>query len=123
QQLPELFVGVDGDEHYGNIRVGGLLRGGVTFLSVATDDHWLRDLRFVDTLMIAPTLAVGADVGFALGPNAELTLAARYDHVFEQRGDTKQYAISSGAQTGHFLDAAMGGLRSAEVTAGIRGAF
>jgi plasminogen activator len=77
----------------------------------------------VDTLMIAPTLAVGADVGFALGRNAEVTIAARYDHVFEQRGDTKTYEIGSGAQTGSFVDASSGGLRSAEVTAGIRGMF
>lgn len=123
QQLPELFLGVDGEEYYGNFRVGGLLRGGVTFLSVATDDHWLRNLRFVDTLYMAPTFTAGVDVGYALGENAELTLAARYDHIFEQRGDTRTYNIATGAQTATFVNAAAAALRSAEVTAGLKGKF
>ena len=123
QQLPEVFLGVDGEERYGNIRVGGLLRGGLTFLSVATDDHWMRDLRFVDSLYIAPTFTAGLDVGFALSPNAEFTIAARYDHIFEQRGDTKVYDTTTGNISGNFIDAASGGLRSAELTAGFHGAF
>ena len=123
QQFPELFLGIDGEERYGNFRIGGLLRGGITFLSVSTDDHWLRNLRFVDTLYVAPTVTAGIDVGFALGPNAELTLAARYDHIFEQRGDTVTYNIATGAQNGSYLDQAGGGLRSAEFTAGLRGSF
>lgn len=123
QQLPEVFLGVDGEETYGNFRVGGLLRGGLTFLSVATDDHWMRNLRFVDELYVAPTVTVGADIGFALGKNAEVTLAARYDHIFEVRGDTRYYNIASGAQTHTLADVAAGGLRSAEITAGLRGRF
>lgn len=123
QQFPELFVGIDGEEEYGNFRLGGLLRGGVTFLSVATDDHWLRNLRFVDDLYVAPTITAGIDVGFKLGANAELTLAARYDHIFEQRGDTRYYDISTGTQTGALSNVSAGGLRSAEITAGLRGSF
>lgn len=123
QQFPELFLGVDGDEHYGNFRVGGLLRGGVTFLSTSTDNHYLRDLRFVDELWMAPTVTAGIDVGFALGRNAELTLAARYDHIFEQRGDTKTYDIVTGAHTGSYPQGAGGGLRSAEISAGLKGQF
>ncbi len=123
QQLPELFLGVDGEEYYGNFRVGGLLRGGITVMAVATDDHWLRNLRFVDSLYIAPTFTAGIDVGYALGENAEVTLAARYNHIFEQRGDTKTYNIATGAQTGTFTNAAAGALRSAEVTAGLKAWF
>lgn len=123
QQLPELFLGFDGQETYGNFRVGGLLRGGITFLAVATDDHWLRNLRFVDSLYVAPTFTAGVDVGYALGPNAELFLAARYDHIFEQRGDTRTYNIATGAPIGTFLNGATGALRSAEVTAGLKGSF
>lgn len=123
QQLPELFLGVDGEERYGNFRVGGLLRGGVTFLSVTTDDHWLTNVRFVDNLYVAPTFTAGVDVGYAIGPNAEITLAARYDHIFEQRGDTKYYNIATGAQTSGLPNVAAGALRSAEVTAGLKGSF
>jgi plasminogen activator len=123
QQLPELFLGFDGQENYGNFRVGGLLRGGLTFLAVATDDHWQRDLRFVDSLYVAPTFTAGVDAAYALGPYAELFLAARYDHVFEQRGDTRVYDIGTGAQAGTFVNAAAAALRSAEITAGLKGTF
>jgi len=125
QQLPELFVGFDGEERYGDFRVGGLLRGGLTFLGVATDNHYLRvpPLQFIDSLYVAPTVTVGADIGFALGRNAELTLAARYDHVFEQLGDTKEYNATTGALRGDYVAAAAAGLRSAEITAGLKGSF
>lgn len=125
QQLPELFLGVDGEEHYGNFRVGGLLRGGLTFMGVATDDHHLRipPLHFVDSLWVAPTFTAGVDVGFALGRNAELTLAARYDHVFEQRGDTKMYDANTDTLISSTTATAAAGLRSAEITAGLKGSF
>lgn len=119
QQLPEVFVGVDGDEQYGSVRVGGLLRGGMTFLSRATDDHWRTGVRFTDDLYLAPTVTAGADVGFALSTNAELTIAARYDHVFEHRGDTTY----SGAETGTAYDAAAAALRSVTLTTGLQGSF
>jgi outer membrane protease len=123
QQFPELFVGVDGEQDHGGFRVGGLLRGGLTFFSVTTDDHWLRNLRFVDRLYVAPTITAGVDVGVPLGENAELTLAARYDHIFEQRGNTEYYNIATGAPTGAIGDVAGGALRSAEITAGLKGSF
>jgi len=125
QQLPELFVGFDGEEDYGDFRVGGLLRGGITFLGVATDNHYLRipPLRFVDSMWVAPTVAAGVDVSFELGQNAELTLAARYDHVFEQRGNTKEYNATTGALIGDFVGSAAAALRSVEVTAGLKGSF
>ena len=125
QQLPELFLGVDGEERYGNFRVGGLLRGGVTFLGVATDDHHLRipPLHFVDSLWMAPTFTAGVDVGFALGRNVELTLAARYDHIFEQRGDAKIYDANTDTLIGSSTGTAAAAMRSAEITAGLKGSF
>ena len=125
QQLPELFLGVDGEERYGNFRVGGLLRGGVTFLGVATDDHYLRipPLHFVDSLWMAPTFTAGVDVGFALGRNVELTLAARYDHIFEQRGDAKIYDANTDTLIGSSTGTAAAAMRSAEITAGLKGSF
>jgi outer membrane protease len=123
QQLPELFLGFDGEEDYGSFRLGGLLRGGLTFLAVATDDHWLRNLRFVDSLYVAPTFTAGVDMGFDIGSNAEFILAARYDHIFEQRGDTRYYDIPTGTQIGGAVNAATGALRSAELTAALKGSF
>lgn len=123
QQMPEVFVGVDGEQRYGNVRLGGLLRGGLTFNSVMTDDHWMRDLRFYDHIKPAPTVALGAEVGFALGSMAELFLGARYDHIFEQRGDSHVHT----GTTGEFLvisrDGGAGDLKQATLTLGLKGRF
>ena len=123
QQLPELFLGFDGDQRYGNIRLGGLLRGGVTFLGRAHDDHWLRDLRIEDSFLIAPAISVGADMGLALGRNAELFIAARYDQAFQMRGR----AVYTDTVSNQVLiaedDIAGAGLRGIEVSAGLTGKF
>jgi outer membrane protease len=123
QQIPEVFVGVDGEQRYGNVRLGGLLRGGLTFNSVMTDDHWMRNLRFYDHVKPAPTVALGADVGFALGPMAELFLAARYDRVFEQRADSHTHDGTTGERLSIVSDGGGGDLRQATLTLGLKGQF
>jgi outer membrane protease len=123
QQFPEIFVGVDGEERYGNIRVGGLLRGGVTLYSVATDNHWMRDRLFIDDLKVAPTFTAAADIGFALGPMAEFVIAGRYEQIFQQRGDTRVYDTTTGNLIATSADGAGADLASVQVTAGLHGRF
>jgi outer membrane protease len=121
QQLPEIFLGFDGEERYGNIRLGGLLRGGLTVLAQTRDNHWMGDRLVVDTLRVAPTFSAGADVGFALGPLAELYIAARYDQMFQMRGRAEYF--DSGVRTIVGDDLGGADFRSIEVTAGLRGTF
>ncbi|MGV8833182.1 MAG: omptin family outer membrane protease [Devosia sp.] len=123
QQLPEVFVGFDGDQYLGNVRLGGLLRGGMTVLAQSHDNHWMRDRLIVDNFRPAPTIALGADVGFALGPMAEFYIAGRYDQTFLMRGRSEYFNTQTGART--IVDDDLGGaeLRSAEITAGLRGTF
>ncbi len=123
QKLPELFVGFDGDQYYDNVRIGGLLRGGLTVMAQTRDNHWMRNLLVVDNFNPAPTIALGADVGFALGPLAEFYVAARYDQMFLMRGKSEYFNTTTGARTIVGNDLGGADLRSAEITAGLRGAF
>lgn len=123
QQLPEIFLGLDGEENYGNIRMGGLLRGGLSVFAQTRDNHWMRDLLVVDTMRVAPTLSAGADIGFALGPLAELYIAARYDQAFLMRGKAEYFDTTTGVRTIAGDDLAGADFRSVEVTAGLRGTF
>lgn len=123
QQLPEIFLGLDGEERYGNIRLGGLLRGGLTVLAQTHDNHWMRDLLVVDTLGVTPTISAGADVGFALGPLAEIYIAARYDQTFLMRGKSEYFDTNTGIRTIVGDDLGGADFRSVEVTAGLRGTF
>ncbi|WP_407648992.1 omptin family outer membrane protease [Devosia algicola] len=122
QQFPEVFVGFDGDVNFGNVRWGGMMRGGFTVYSRATDDHWMRNLNFVDTLNVAPSFALGTDVGYQLGQNAEVFLAARYDQIMEQRGDTEITDTNTGVAT-TYRDTGAGQLQSLTLTGGFKGKF
>lgn len=123
QQVPEIFLGFDGEERYGNIRLGGLLRGGLTVLAQTRDDHWMRDLLVVDTLRVAPTFSAGADMGLAIGPLAELYIAARYDQIFQMRGRSEYFDTNTGVRTIVGDDLGGADFRSIELTAGLRGTF
>ncbi|WP_348063378.1 omptin family outer membrane protease [Devosia sp.] len=123
QQLPELFVGVDGDVDYGGVRWGGMLRGGVTTYARTTDDHWMRHLQVIDQLGFAPTFTAGSDLGFALGPNVQLFIDARYSAIFRQRGQSDYYDTVTGNRTIHSSDAGAGELQTLELTGGLKGHF
>lgn len=123
QRLPELFVGVDGEEHYGSFRLGGLLRGGVTVLGSATDNHWMRDLLIEDSFGVAPSLSAGLDAGFALGRMAELFVSARYDQTFQMRGRAEYIDTNTGAITIAEDDIAGAALRTLSLNVGLKGRF
>ncbi|WP_338721299.1 omptin family outer membrane protease [Devosia sp. XK-2] len=122
QQMPEIFLGVDGEQYYGKLRVGGVMRAGLVIGAVATDDHWMRDLRFTDTIYVQPSVELGLDAGYELGRNVELTLAGRFRHMFEQRGDTSSYNTVSGV-TQYYTNSAAASFTQAEMTAGLRARF
>lgn len=122
QQMPEFFVGVDGEQYYGKLRVGGLMRAGLVVGAVATDDHWMRNLRFTDTIYVQPAVELGLDAGYELGRNVELTLAGRFKHMFERRGDTAAYDTVLGT-TQYYTNSAAASFTQAEVTAGLRARF
>lgn len=122
QQLPEFFLGFDGEQYYGKLRVGGLMRGGLVVGAVTTDDHWMRDLRFMDNIYVQPAVELGLDAGYAFAPNAELTLAGRAKHIFEQRGDTAIFDTVSGV-TLFSTNSAAASFTQLDLTAGLRAKF
>ena len=123
QQLPEIFLGVDGEQRYGKLRVGGLLRGGITVFGQSRDNHWMRILLVEDSFRVTPTFTAGLDMGYALGRNAELFVAARYDQAFQMRGKAVYSNTNTGAVTIAQDDIAGAALRGIEVTGGLMGRF
>lgn len=123
QQLPEVFIGVDGEERYGNLTIGGMLRGGLTVMGRSTDNHWMRDLRVEDSFRVAPSWSAGLDASYSLGPMAELFVAARYDHAMQMRGRAEYYDTTTGVMTTSGDDIAGAELRSIDLTLGLKGRF
>lgn len=83
----------------------------------------MRNLLVIDSLRPAPTFAAGLDVGFALGPLAEFVVAARYDQAFLMRGKAEYFDTRTGVRTIVDDNSAGADLRSAEITASLRGRF
>ncbi|MET3897836.1 outer membrane protease [Devosia sp. UYZn731] len=123
QQLPSVFAGVDGQMDSGRLHLGGMLRAGVTVFGRSADEHWQRDLRFSDALYIGPTLAIGANAAFDLGPTSQLFVAARYNQVFTTKATSDVRDTSTGAVL--FYGSNSGGLdlRTIDVTAGLKASF
>ncbi|MDB5535153.1 MAG: omptin family outer rane protease [Devosia sp.] len=123
QQLPSVFAGVDGQMDSGSLHFGGMLRAGVTVFGRSTDEHWQRDLRFSDALYVAPTLAIGANAAFDLGPTSQLFVAARYSQVFTTKATSDVRDTGTGAVL--FYGSNSGGLdlRTIDVTAGLKASF
>lgn len=123
QQLPSVFAGVDGQMDSGSLHLGGMLRAGVTVFGRSTDEHWQRDLRFSDALYVAPTLAIGANAAFDLGPTSQLFVAARYSQVFTTKATSDVRDTGTGAVL--FYGSNSGGLdlRTIDVTAGLKASF
>ena len=123
QQLPVVFAGIDGQMDSGRLHLGGMLRAGVTVFGRSTDEHWQRNLRFSDALYIAPTLAIGANAAFDLGPTSQVFVAARYNQVFATRATSDVRDTKTGALV--FYGGNSGGLdlRMIDITAGLKANF
>ena len=119
QQWPVAFAGVDLQAMHGSWTFAATLQGGVTIGAIATDNHWWRDLRFVDTLFQAPVIHVGLRVENAISDHFSIFVEGAFDKIFEARADTNWFAISTGNPQGGCLDCAGAGFRSFSVAIGL----
>lgn len=104
QQLPILFAGIDVEADLGAWRLGATADVGLTIRAVGTDDHWLRDLQFIDAFSMGPTLHLAgrAERDFSHGLTGFLEVD--YDKVFEVLTDTTMIDTTIPAVVGTFPD-------------------
>lgn len=119
QQWPVVFGGIDLQAMHGSWTFAATVQGGVTVGPIATDDHWLRDLRFIDTPYRAPVIHVGVRVENAVTETFSIFVEGSFDKIFEARADTSWFAISTGNPQGGCLDCAGAGFRSFSVGIGL----
>lgn len=64
-------------------------RGGMTLsMAKGDDDHWLRDINFVDELESEPYIALNGKAAYALTGKADLVGSVAYDKFFKMKGET-----------------------------------
>ncbi len=65
QQIPVFYASAGLTHDIGNWTLGAGLKGGLALGIRGTDDHWLRDLRFYDTMRAAPMLGADLSASYA----------------------------------------------------------
>lgn len=91
QKIPSAFVGLDAALVHGPWTLTGSAAGGLTIGAVALDNHWQRPLIFREDLDSAATLALAADVAYALTDRVSLHLGGGYDEMFKTRSDSATF--------------------------------
>lgn len=123
QQLPVLYAGLDVEATDGDWTYAAEGQVGMTAFGLATDHHWLRDLRFLDHIRPAPVFSASASVEYAFSENLAGFLSASIDKLFVARADAETYDIPTGTLTSSFPDSTGAELGTLSVSAGIRGSF
>lgn len=98
-------------------------KAGFTFGAKATDDHWRRDLRFVEDVYVAPLVGVSASASHQVSDGLNLTLSGKVDRIFLGRSDTSMFDIPTGAPAGGSTNESGADLLSASLQVGLKGSF
>jgi outer membrane protease len=123
QQLPVLFAGIDAEVSEGQWTYSAGAQAGMTLFASATDDHWLRDLRFVDLIKPAPVLSGSVRATYDVSDNFGLFLEGSIEKMFVGRADTEVYDIPSGMLIGSFADLGGAELGTISLSTGFKGSF
>jgi outer membrane protease len=122
QTIPEIYQALDAEMTEGALTLKLSGRVGVAIGAMGDDDHWLRDLNFLDIWYPIPTAGVEAGAELALGEHAALTASAGLDKVFATRADTVVTDTVTDIST-TYLNGGGGDYRSIRLSAGLKGSF
>ena len=120
QQLPSVFIGLDASAKQGDWTFDVGAKAGITFAASATDWHWMRDLRFEESIVPAPTLALDASISYSLSEDLDIFVSGSVEKTFLGRSDTTIYVNSSNINAGIFSDASGAELFSASASIGLK---
>lgn len=122
QEWPVPYIGVNVSHTQGAWTIGGALQGGMAINGTGTDDHWMRDLRFIDHFDTTPAVMTSATAEYEFRPDTAFYVSGSFDRMFRTRADTVMIdRISGGKQK--FPDSAGADFMSWTVSLGLRGKF
>jgi plasminogen activator len=123
QQFPALVAGANAIFERGNWTFDFGAKAGLTFGAKATDDHWRRDLRFVEDVYVAPLVGVSASASHQVSDGLNLSISGKVDRIFLGRSDTSMFDIPTGAPAGGSTNESGADLLSASLQVGLKGSF
>lgn len=122
QQWPVPFLGIDLTHSEGPWTFAGAFQGGVAINGKGTDDHWMRDLRFIDQVETTPAVLITSSAEYEVRPNTALFVSGAFDQIIRGRADTDMINKHNGNKR-HFADGAGADYMSITVSVGLRGKF
>lgn len=122
QQWPVPFLGIDLTHNEGPWTFAGGFQGGVAISGKGTDDHWMRDLRFIDHVETTPAVMITGSAEYEVRPNTAIFVSGAFDQIIRGRADTVMIDKSTGGKR-HFADGAGADYMSVTLSLGLRGKF
>ena len=122
QKIPVVYAALGGEQQYDRVTLSGVVQVGAAIQARGVDDHWMRDLRFVDELGLSPAYSAKAGLGYALTESMSLYLDGEVEKIDFKRGDTRVKDTVTGS-TASFEDAGGGNFAAIQIGFGIRGSF
>jgi omptin len=122
QQWPVPFLGIDVAHTEGPWTLAAAFQGGLAVGGQGTDDHWMRDLRFIDHINATPAVMISASAEYAFRRDTAIVVSGAFDRVFRGRADTDMIDTVSGNRS-RLPDGAGGDYMSMTLSLGLRGKF
>jgi outer membrane protease len=122
QQWPVPFLGIDLTHSEGPWTFAGAFQGGVAVNGKGTDDHWMRDLRFIDHVETTPAVMITGSAEYEVRPNTAFFVSGAFDQIIRGRADTDMIDTLNGGKR-KFPDGAGADYMSVTVSLGLRGKF
>lgn len=122
QRIPTLFLSASAEQQVGKFKLSGTLRGGASIGYKDVDDHWLRDLHFIERMNIAPMMGATVTADYQILPSAAVYLGGDFQKIFKTRGDIEQRDTATGV-TSYYDDSAAADYQSIMISAGVKGTF
>jgi omptin len=122
QQWPVPYLGVNASHTSGAWTFASALQGGIAVDGKGTDDHWMRDLRFIDHFDTTPAVMVSASVEYEFRPETAFYLSGSMDKMFDTRADTQEIDKAFGSKR-WYKDSAGADYQSMTVSLGLKGQF
>ncbi|MDB5553766.1 MAG: outer rane protease [Rhizobium sp.] len=122
QQWPVPYLGVNLSHTEGAWSLGSALQGGIAIDADVTEDHWMRDLRFIDHFDTTPAVMISASAEYEFRPDTAFYVSGSFDHMFRTRADTDMIDKLTGGKQ-KYPDGAGADYQSMTVSLGLRGRF
>lgn len=122
QQIPVAYGTAALTHQYGNWTLGAGLKGGLSFGIRDTDDHWMRDLRFYDTMDAAPMLGADLSASYQWNDNTSFFVAGAFEKIFRRGGDVEIVDTTTGSSS-FISDGAGADFQSVQVSFGVNMKF